>query len=72
MPGPLPLYGVEDAGEKTKTREVQSPGSFLQSGDGSNLGRSFRHRFLDRLVGIARARRLETATAKPALKRPAH
>ena len=30
------------------------PRSFLQSGEWSDLGRSLRHRFLDRLVGIAR------------------
>ena len=49
----MPLDAVE-VRRKNKDPGVQFPGSFLQSGDGSDLGRSLRHRFLDRLVGIAR------------------
>ena len=56
----LPLDGVEDA-EQNKDPGEPVARVFLESGDGSELGRSFRHRFLDRLVGIARDRGIHLA-----------
>ena len=44
----------EDAGGEKRPGRSSYPGSFFKSADGSDLGRPFRHRFLDRLVGIAR------------------